>query len=199
MHNFVYQLLHPWHWLTYGQNAAGLGIVGLFFYTLYTRRMMLIGQDTRRAELRPYLVLESEQRVSGYANVTIANVGASAVNLHSYSTFPPAHLVLGNTYIRSSNNSSLDRRGSLLSGQTYLLKFIEQPGQSQLIIVDCFDLTGGHHQFRIVRDLDPQAQQVRIKTHMLNSLTYVSPWRRIKARVNRVFAREAPRVNPWES
>jgi hypothetical protein len=47
MEHIVYQVLHPWHWLTYGQNAAAVaalaavvGFIVLFFYTLYTRRMM---------------------------------------------------------------------------------------------------------------------------------------------------------------
>lgn len=55
MQNFWYQILHSWHWLTYGQNgaalsavaavaaslAAVLGLVGLYFYTKYTRKLML--------------------------------------------------------------------------------------------------------------------------------------------------------------
>jgi hypothetical protein len=47
MHITFYQVLHPWHWLTYGQNAAALAglaaIAGTFIlyrYTVYTRRMM---------------------------------------------------------------------------------------------------------------------------------------------------------------
>lgn len=70
MQNFRYQILHPWHWLTYGQNASGiaavaaviaalavvLGLIGLYFYTRYTRNMMLLGQETQRANITPILV-----------------------------------------------------------------------------------------------------------------------------------------------
>lgn len=63
MQNIEYQLLHPWHWLTYGQNAtalgavvACLGFIGLIFYTLYTRRMMKLGENTRRAAITPVLI-----------------------------------------------------------------------------------------------------------------------------------------------
>jgi hypothetical protein len=63
MKNFFYQILHPWHWLTYGQNATGLaaaaallGLVGLYFYTRYTRRMMELGELTNRATITPILV-----------------------------------------------------------------------------------------------------------------------------------------------
>ena len=63
MQNILYQVLHPWHWLTYGQNAAGvaaviatLGLVGLYLYTRYTRNMMLLQQETQRATITPILV-----------------------------------------------------------------------------------------------------------------------------------------------
>ena len=53
MNSILYQVLHPWHWLTYGQNATALGVVVailgaivLFFYTLYTRRMMKMQSRT---------------------------------------------------------------------------------------------------------------------------------------------------------
>lgn len=60
-----YQLLHPWHWLTYGQNATAFaalvalaGLVGLYFYTRYTRRMMQVQEATARASIRPILVAQ---------------------------------------------------------------------------------------------------------------------------------------------
>lgn len=70
MQNILYQVLHPWHWLTYSQNASGvgavaaavaalaavLGLIGLYFYTRYTRSMMLLGQETQRATITPILV-----------------------------------------------------------------------------------------------------------------------------------------------
>lgn len=33
MHNFLYQLAHPWHWLTYGQNASGVASVAAVMAT----------------------------------------------------------------------------------------------------------------------------------------------------------------------
>lgn len=55
-----YQFHHPWHWLTYGQNAAAVqalcavtALIGLFLYTRYTRRMMTVSELTRRASLTP--------------------------------------------------------------------------------------------------------------------------------------------------
>src|SRR5580692_9869699 len=70
MQNIWYQILHPWHWLTYGQNASGvsavaavtaalaavLGLIGLYFYAKYTRKMMLLQQEMQRATITPILV-----------------------------------------------------------------------------------------------------------------------------------------------
>jgi hypothetical protein len=63
MNRVIYQLHHPWHWLTYGQNAtalaavaAAVGLIGLFFYTRYTRRMMRLQEQTSRASITPVLL-----------------------------------------------------------------------------------------------------------------------------------------------
>jgi hypothetical protein len=89
MSPWQYQLLHPWHWLTYGQNAAALqavsaffGVIGLLLYVLDTRRMRQIGELTRRAsmtplftarDLNPYYVLGNEGLFQ--ISMTIRNVG----------------------------------------------------------------------------------------------------------------------------
>jgi hypothetical protein len=65
MGRIFYQVAHPLHWLTYGQNAtalaavaAVLGLIGLFFYTKYTRRMMEMQESALRAAITPVLVLQ---------------------------------------------------------------------------------------------------------------------------------------------
>src|SRR5262249_31446146 len=69
-----YQVLHPWHWLTYGQNATALGVVVaivgtivLYFYTRYTRRMMKtqsialqMQESALRATITPKLVAHGD-------------------------------------------------------------------------------------------------------------------------------------------
>jgi hypothetical protein len=74
MHSFLYQILHPWHWLTYGQNAAGVGIVGLFLYTLYTREMMKLAEASRRATITPVFSLKAIRFYpTEYEPSTVAN------------------------------------------------------------------------------------------------------------------------------
>jgi len=75
VNQMLYQLLHPWHWLTYGQNTAAVGLILLYFYTLYTRKMMLLAQQTRRAELYPLLILQKTQVSGDHLEFLIVNVG----------------------------------------------------------------------------------------------------------------------------
>jgi hypothetical protein len=72
MDDVLYQLSHPWHWLTYGQNAtavaavaACLGLVGLFFYTLYTKSIMKMQESTARASITPELVVQGPAEYTG--------------------------------------------------------------------------------------------------------------------------------------
>jgi hypothetical protein len=79
MQNVIYQIMHPWHWLTYGQNAtavaaaaACLGLIGLYFYTRSTRTMMGLQQPTARASLTPILVADDVDFVTEDIMVEVA-------------------------------------------------------------------------------------------------------------------------------
>jgi len=70
MNKILYQLFHPWHWLTYGQNATAVaalvavfGLIGLVFYTLYTRRMMRMQEDTLKATITPILISQGRLEI----------------------------------------------------------------------------------------------------------------------------------------
>jgi hypothetical protein len=138
MKSLFYQILHPWHWLTYGQSATGLaalaalmGLVGLYFYTRYTRRMMELGEITNRATVTPILVSSGSVQLEpvviqhtpaselGFldptvtavrAVVTVRNVGeGAAIYLGSW-----AQIVSATSQI---DNSILTRTGHVTSGE----------------------------------------------------------------------------------
>ena len=70
------EFLHPWHyWLTDSQNAAGVQAVCavmafylVWRYTVYTRRMMTLAENTRRASITP--VFTAKEIVPHYLNPT---------------------------------------------------------------------------------------------------------------------------------
>jgi len=138
MKSLFYQILHPWHWLTYGQNATGLaalaalmGLVGLYFYTRYTRRMMELGEITNRATVTPILVSSGSVQLEpvviqhtpaselGFldptvtavrAVVTVRNVGeGAAIYLGSWAQIVSATFQI--------DNSILTRTGHVTSGE----------------------------------------------------------------------------------
>jgi hypothetical protein len=138
MKSLFYQILHPWHWLTYGQNATGLaalaalmGLVGLYFYTRYTRRMMELGEITNRATVTPILVSSGSVQLEpvviqhtpaselGFldptvtavrAAVTVRNVGeGAAIYLGSWAQIVSATFQI--------DNSILTRTGHVTSGE----------------------------------------------------------------------------------
>lgn len=55
LHPHLYQLRHPWHWLTYGQNATAFGIVGATLVNLVTlivlvRTLRAVNKQARAAD-----------------------------------------------------------------------------------------------------------------------------------------------------
>ena len=84
MGNFFYQVFHPWHWLTYGQNASGLGLVVLVFYTLYTRTMMLEAERARRGSMVPRLAITCRKVAPCTDEVEVINVGGPALDLQTF-------------------------------------------------------------------------------------------------------------------
>jgi hypothetical protein len=107
----LYQLLHPWHWLTYGQNASVVGLIVVVFYTIYTRRMMLLAQQTRRGELYPILAVQKFVAKNGSMGLAIKNVGAGPMlNLSQWGQPVSARFQLGETFLERSARGSPDLR-----------------------------------------------------------------------------------------
>jgi hypothetical protein len=82
-HPTLCQFVHPWHWLTYGQNAVALatvtaaaGLVGLYLYTRYTKNMMITNVGALNASFRPVLIPEIVQvDKDGTITVRVKNGG----------------------------------------------------------------------------------------------------------------------------
>src|SRR5258708_37528988 len=93
MDSVLYQIFHPWHWLTYGQNATALasvsavaGLIGLFFYTRYTRRMMKLQEQTSRASITPVFVSRGgvEFEATGITHTSASEIGLASPSISEY-------------------------------------------------------------------------------------------------------------------
>jgi hypothetical protein len=198
MHSLVYQILHPWHWLTYGQNAAGLGLIGLFFYTLYTRRMMKLGEATRRANLTPEFSLRvlpefvptaydvqivtqfgsTEPKVIEYSVVmNIRNIGEGpAIGLQSWHQPVSTKFNIDGSSILLKTSGAFQglqqgEGAELLKGEITKITF---PGFKSglvpwLFVVEATDLANGKNQLKILMS-GPKETTVRMVHALGDSL-----------------------------
>ena len=74
------------HATAVGTIVAMLAFIGLWFYTVYTRRMMLIAQETRRAETYPYFVIREEpQVIAQHIKLKLENIGGNTAKTEGWS------------------------------------------------------------------------------------------------------------------
>lgn len=201
MQNILYQALHPWHWLTYGQNAAGvaavaatLALVGLYFYTRYTRRMMLLQQETQRATITPILVstgpiefapLESKEdpaaqlgliapEVTAYRPVlTVRNVGlGAAIYITSWAQTVTEKFTMGSSilFLQSPDtNAGNQQLQALLQGESMEIKFgLMNPSQVKgrlLFVVQCRDAANRRHQLQLLYSNWPEGSVQMTMVH----------------------------------
>ena len=149
----LYQLLHPWHWLTYGQNAAGVGLIVLIFYTIYTRRMMLLAQETRRGELYPMLILQRTDVREGYLELFIENVGAGALlNAVEWGQHVSQRFELGDTFLERLPEVEAHFAGTMVSKSKLTLNTNVDGSELRILqVVEGTDSFGGRQQFCVLR------------------------------------------------
>jgi hypothetical protein len=176
----LYQLLHPWHWLTYSQNASVVTLIVVVFYTLYTRRMMLLAQQTRRGELYPILALQEVIVNAGSMDLVIKNVGAGPMlNILQWGQPVSERFKLGGTFLERPPAVGQSFGGSMQRGEGRTLNTgVDCSDPRVLLVVEGTDSVGGRHQFCLLRVLvgpDKYEHQVR----MVHPVDFLPFWRRV--------------------
>jgi hypothetical protein len=180
----VYQLLHPWHWLTYGQNAAAVGLIVLVFYTVYTRRMMLLAQQTRRGELYPGLILQHCEAKDGTLDLVIMNVGAGPLlNAVRWGTCVSPKFALGNTFLEPPPQVESIFAGSLVPQATLTIHIQIAGSEARTLeVVEGADLVGGRHQFCLLRGLMSPGKYTH-QVRMVHPIDFLPFWQRVWSEV----------------
>ena len=179
----VYQLWHPWHWLTYGQNAAAVGLIVVVFYTVYTRRMMLLAQQTRRGELYPSLILQHWEAKNGTLELVLMNVGAGPLlNAFRWGTCVSSKFALGSNFLEPPTKAESMFAGSLVPQATLTLH-IQIAGSEvrTLEVVEGTDLVGGRHQFCLLRCLVSPGQYTH-QVRMVHPIDFLPFWQRVRTK-----------------
>ena len=180
----LYQITHPWHWLTYGQNAAAVGLIVLVFYTIYTRRMMLIAQQTRRSELYPLLILQAQEVQCGHLRLLIVNVGGGPLlNVFNWGQSVSEGFILGEAFVERPEGVQPTFAGTLVIQATLTFNSnISESAAQMLMVVEGADNIGGRHQFCVLircKGHDNYEYQVR----MTHPTEFLPAWRRAMLKV----------------
>lgn len=181
VHPYLYQVCHPWHWLTYGQNATAVAAVvsviaffGLLLYTVYTKRMWWISQQTRDDALKPYLVLESIQDIDAFrSRVILTNLGANAVNTSIWQQHVTDSFQFKPMFWENKSNNPVEFVGTFRSNQTKEFAYLHGSSPAHIMVIDFKDVAKKRHQFAIYRKHDFATNRLEYDGRMLHPDDYL--------------------------
>jgi hypothetical protein len=140
----IYQVLHPWHWLTYKATnaeavaaAAGfvaaataiLGLYGLWRYVAYTRRMMAATEASLRATFRPLLQIVKLSVQEDGIHVNVDNIGNG----------PAIHLIHWSREAANPHSAEVDDLFDYVApkvGEDGLRRAVLPPSQIASLVID---------------------------------------------------------------
>lgn len=191
MEFFTTRWLQVWNWLVCGNNATAVAtltavaaFLGLWFYTVYTRRMMQIAQETRRAEIYPVLVMKGTPVTNGEnAQIEILNIGGPAVTSMTWTQLVSDKFrLIGGVYLMRDPSLSQQFKGALQNNQTIQITVHRNPRQRTLHLIDCEDTRQGKHQFEILIDWRTDVE-LSVEAQMVHPDLFLPFWKRWIGRV----------------
>ncbi len=185
-HPKLCQLVHPWHWAAYGQNASILGLIGLIAYVLYTRRMMKAAEETRRLSLTPYLLAQLPLNPNNEPFIEISNVAAPAVRCIVWAQGVSENMSLGLRVRKPSDISSTPIASITIDKPARIPLRLATDQSKVLYVVDCFDTAGGIYQLQILQTPIPP-RHVTIEAMFSIPDTFVPLWQRLPHRIRQAI------------
>jgi hypothetical protein len=158
-------MLHiPWYvqpevWSAIGSCVAGAaaiaGLIGLWLYVRYTKRIMEATLASWRGQIEPVLVVEFDKNEDGHCHFFVRNAGnGPALNTSVWSMEQTDRGRFGKFIDRSSTSESADGLGLIRPdnppGEDPDFSFpIPDEGKEGIYVVQAFDTTEGIHQKHI--------------------------------------------------
>lgn len=142
--------------------TAILGLIGLVFYTLYTRKMMKISEKAWQLNLLPSLVVQTDVSKSGVREIVILNVGMGpALNPRLWAQPVSPDFILNGDVLVHKPDVQETFLGSLLSQSTFRVTdgYFSQ-GKRVLYVVEAGDLAGGTQQMQLLSEPDSEERHV---------------------------------------
>ena len=139
-------------WVGVQSVVAFAALIGLFFYTKYTRRMMEISESARRMSVLPSLVIQADTVEHEGLVLEILNAGTgAALNIRLWSQTVSNEFSLDGKIL--AHNASVKELflGTLLSQKgTHLVDENFSQQARLLYVVEADDLTGGSQQMQLL-------------------------------------------------
>ncbi len=160
------------------------------FYTIYTRRMMLLAQQTRRAELYPILTVQDVVMKNGSMDLAIKNVGAGPMlNVFQWGQPVSERFELAGTFLERPSAVGHSFGGSMLRGEGRVLNTDVDASQSRvLLVLEGTDSAGGRHQFCFLRRLNASGIYEN-EVQMSYPIDFLPFWRRVVRKAHEWRAR----------
>jgi hypothetical protein len=189
LHFIANKYLHAWHWLASGNNATAvatvtaiLAFIGLWFYTVYARRMMQIAQETRRAETYPYFVIRGEPLVEPqHMRLELMNIGGNAAKVEGWGQNVSDQFRLASVYFERGPSVSENFYGAILKNEKLQVEILRSAATRTLMVLNCTDTRQGRHQFAMLMDWNDYGHTV--EGRMLHPDVFLPFWQRRVTRI----------------
>lgn len=183
--------LQLWHWFVSGNNATAvaavtaiLAFIGLWFYTAYTRRMMLVAQETRRAEIYPYLVIRGQAAGPQHVDLDLMNIGGHAAKVEGWGQTVSKQFQLASIYLERDAGVNNTFYGVILKNQTFNINILRNAATRTLMVLNCTDTRQRRHQFTILVTWNDEHGTTIVEGKMLEPPDMFPPfWRRWETRI----------------
>lgn len=153
------------------------GFIVLFFYTVYTRRMMKAAEETRRLSLTPHLVAGALP-----GQIEIVNVAAPAVNCTFWAQATEESYTLEGLRVRKPKDLPGMTFPTITSAQPLRIPLQFPAAKQVLYVLDCHDTAGGPYQLQVLQTL-VSAGSVELKSMFSIPTTFASHQTRLKHKV----------------
>jgi hypothetical protein len=149
-------------WVGVQSLVAVLALIGLIFYTLYTRRMMITSEKIQRASTLPALVIQTDTVDRGIREVNILNAGGGpALNVILWAQKVSDSFELNGNLMKHRPSvgevflGTLPSQKSMRTADTYYSR-----NDKLLYVVEATDLAGGTQQMQLVTFANSDERQV---------------------------------------
>jgi len=152
--------IHPEVWGAIGSCVAGgaaiAGLIGLWFYVRYTKRIMEATLASWRGQIEPVLVVEFDKNEDGHCHFVVRNAGNGPALETSSWSMEPEDLSLCGTFVdRTSNPQMADALGLIRPNNppdedpTFDYP-IPAEGEKGFYVIQTVDTAGGMHQKHVL-------------------------------------------------